>query len=58
MTDKETLNLLRGLIKEVKMEAKSKVLKENKTPIANKPEEALLKEYIVGNTMKIILDSE
>lgn len=55
MSDKETLNTLRALIKEVKQEKRT--LKEGVEPEQKVTEGETLKEYVTKNIMEIIRES-
>lgn len=55
MSDKETLNTLRALIKEVKQEKRT--LKEGVEPEQKATEGETLKEYVTKNIMEIIRES-
>lgn len=57
MTDKQTLETLRAIIKEVKKESKGKVLKESKEVTTTQSEEKILKEYVTKSVMSVIRES-
>jgi hypothetical protein len=57
MKTDNTMEMLKGLIEEVKRETKAGVLKENKEVAPIKDESKLLKEYVTKNVMNILRES-
>ena len=57
MKKDNTIEMLKGLIEEVKRETKGGVLKENKETAPVKDESKLLKEYVTKNVMNILRES-
>ena len=57
MSEDKTLEMLRGLIEEVKQETKAGILKESRQPKAVESESKLLKEYVTKNVMSILRES-
>jgi hypothetical protein len=57
MKKDNTVEMLKGLIEEVKRENKAGVLKENKETAPAQDESRVLKEYVTKNVMNVLRES-
>jgi hypothetical protein len=57
MKTDNTIEMLKGLIEEVKRESKAGVIKENKETAPVQDENKMLKEYVTKNVMNILRES-
>jgi hypothetical protein len=57
MKTDNTIEMLKGLIEEVKLESKAGVIKENKETAPTQDESKMLKEYVTKNVMNILRES-